>query len=294
MQIENDGILEDKQKENFNRLKAEVIAVLTELDEAAAKGDLRIHLIRLWRKHLPPNASEPTTSTAKLTEAISLNYAETIPLQIRIESAVSAIKLLALEYNFEIAQEIGDHALAFNRLIEWGCESNKLWRSRNFKIREWLLFRNLHVSLGIAIRSTKCSLKYANKYFEKVNYLIEDLQQALSDIEQSSKSDRNNKKFDAIHDQTRSWLDTESKRRVASCPEANKLAIKEDVKLQLATGIVETFRNQIQAIQCQTLYARVLASTLILRAIYCTHTCLILVIKRASWIKSYGRNLREN
>lgn len=159
----------------------------------------------------------------------------------KIDAAIKEFEYLTCSLNFEIAQEIGNHLHAFKRIHEL----EKLNQSSS--VRMSLKTKNCFASLGIATRSPVFSNKWLSYGFAVAQYdLMDELETVFND-------DRTRDQIcDEIRTRTRVWLQREAEKITGK----SNCAIHEDVKLQLATGVVKLLQRKMQASLCEALHAR--------------------------------------
>lgn len=202
----------------------------------------------------------------------------------KIESAIDGLIGITYSLNLEIAQEIGNHCLAFQRLEQFSCYQAT-------HVRDQLKRLNQYASLGIAVRSTRFTSMVLDRVYQKAGY---ELAKHLATTFQQSKS--RDEVSDTIRKETSQWLRKAAENSITSFVDSqyenqnfttifsgsdlkekvrSKMRKKiakllrgenyrsagprlEDLKLQLAAGIVKTLQRHMQANICKSFYARVL------------------------------------
>ena len=204
----------------------------------------------------------------------------------KIQSAINRLIGMTYSLNLEIAQEIGNHCLAFERLFQ-------LDKYRAKHVREQLRYWNQRVSLGIAVRSTQFTSRVLRIAYWKAGYQIAGKENLARMFDGSESRDEVS---DLIRQETSLWLsevalglveefvdshhadhDFDKVLSLSKLRKNDRLKLRgnfiswlreedlrtagplhENLKLQLASAVVKTLQRQMQSNICRSFYSRVL------------------------------------
>ncbi len=181
----------------------------------------------------------------------------------KVEYALYQLHKLTLALNMDIAQEIGYLSRAEDRWKELWDENPESSSCYSSDYKECIPRAEIHrknrlATMGIARRSDKTADKHTGEIFEEFKFPFYGYwnganEKSISFTEGATigtKEDKN-KFYDLIRNKSRQWLEE------AAANEGDAYG-RENVKLQLAEGLMKTLQRRIQMDACKVSYLRVM------------------------------------